>query len=95
MVGLHKVCILCKVIIICLSFSFLYLYIHICMHPVIDIGFKDEMYGISEEEGSISFEVEVKNGGASAIPIDFIVDDTEGEALSKFSYFLDLLLCTC
>ena len=53
------------------------------------------MYSVNEGEGSISFEVEVKNGGVSAIPIDYIVDDTEGEALSKFSYLLDLLYCTC
>ena len=55
------------------------------MHTVLDIGFKDVTYSVSEGEGPFLFEVEVKNGGMFDIPIEFTVTDTEGEALSEFS----------
>ena len=54
-------------------------------HVELQIGFKNIMYSIGEEQGYFSLEVEVKNNGVFAIPIDFTVTDTEGGALSKFS----------
>ena len=49
----------------------------------IDIGFRATTYNVREGDGSVLFEIEVKNGGVSAVPIEFNVTDIEGEALSK------------
>ena len=55
------------------------------MYTVLQVGFKYTSYRVVEGIDYFMFEVEVTNNGTSTIPIDFLVTDTEGEALSEFS----------
>ena len=54
----------------------------------LSIGFRDVTYSVSEGVGSLTFEVEIKNGVMAAIPIELEVTDTEGGAVSKFHLLL-------
>ena len=66
----------------CLTIDCIY-----CLHMYTElkIGFKHSSYHTVEGVDHFTFEVEVKNGGTSAIPVDFTVTDIEGDSLSEFS----------
>ena len=70
-------------------------YIHriCCLHlfTELQIGFKHSSYHTFEGVDHFTFEVEVKNDGMSAIPVDFTVTDIEGDSLSEFSLLLDMV----
>ena len=53
------------------------------------IGFSEASYNVSEGEGYLLFQVEVKNGATFEQPIAFTVTDSEGDALSEFSELCD------
>ena len=57
------------------------------MYTELKIGFKHSAYHTVEGVDHFAFEVEVKNNGMSAIPVDFTVTDIEGDSLSEFFHY--------
>ena len=61
------------------------------MHADLQLGFTHSSYHVVEGvESYFTFEIEVKNNGTFAIPIDFTVTDTEGESRSEFFFSLGM-----
>ena len=52
------------------------------MNAVLGIGFKKVSYNVSE--GKVIFTFEVESNGSSALPIDFTVNVTKGDACSEY-----------
>lgn len=65
--------------------SLIYFFFLAHKHTVVELGFKDASSSVSEGEESFTFVVEIKNNVVSTLPIEFTVNDTEGEALSECS----------